>query len=125
MRLLVTGGRHYQDRAFAFWALDCVADLYVVDVLIHGGAEGADRLAAEWATERAIEVSEYPADWAGMGRRAGPMRNWRMLRDGKPDFVVAFEGDKGTEHMCSIAWGARVPIWRPADNGDIPAPNRP
>ena len=45
MRLLVTGGRDYDNR-------DCVRDVLDAlnpDSVIHGGATGADSLASEWA----------------------------------------------------------------------------
>lgn len=40
-------------------------------------------------------VERYPADWERYGKRAGPIRNRKMLDQG-PDLVVAFGGDKGT-----------------------------
>jgi len=41
------------------------------DVIIHGDAQGADRLAKHWAIDRSIPVEAYPADWALHGRSAG------------------------------------------------------
>lgn len=36
-----------------------------------------------------LHVDEYPADWDNHGKRAGPIRNQRML-DQDPDLVIAF-----------------------------------
>jgi len=58
-------------------------------------------------------VSTYPADWAQHGRAAGPIRNQRMLTQGKPDLVVAFhdnlEHSKGTKNMLKQATEKGVP----------------
>ncbi len=78
--------------------------------LIHGGADGADTMAGEWAaTKPEIERYVSKADWAMFGRSAGPIRNAHML-EWKPDLVVAFPGGSGTLDMVSkaIAAGVRV-----------------
>ena len=55
-------------------------------------------------------------DWA-LGRKAGPIRNQRMLDDGKPDLVIAFSGGKGTAGMMAIARRAGVKIIQPVQSG--------
>lgn len=50
------------------------------------------------------------ADWEDLGRKAGPIRNQRMLDDGRPELVVAFPGGPGTAHMCRIAREAGVEV---------------
>lgn len=74
-----------------------------ISVLIHGAARGADTLARDWAHRNGITAEAYPADWARDGKSAGPLRNLRMLADGKPDLVIAFAGGKGTAHMRKVA----------------------
>lgn len=58
-------------------------------VIVHGGASGADRLAGSAAHVLGLVVCEYKADWARLGRSAGPTRNTIMLESGV-DLVVAF-----------------------------------
>lgn len=113
MRLLVCGGRSYDDRERLFAALDLAAAKCGMSTLIHGGARGADRLAGEWAAARRIQETVYPAGWTEFGRRAGPIRNQRMLDDGRPDGVVAFPGGAGTADMIRRANAAGLPVWRP------------
>jgi hypothetical protein len=67
-------------------------------------------LAGAWA---AIEVEVYRADWAKHGRSAGPIRNQRMLSDGKPDKVMAFPGGRGTRGMIALARAAGVEVLEP------------
>jgi len=108
-RVLVCGGRDFNARDFAFACLD--AHAASASVVIHGGARGADTLAGEWAMKRQrVPVIVYHADWNAHGRSAGPIRNAKMLAEGKPDLVIAFPGGKGTAHMVSIARKAGVPV---------------
>jgi hypothetical protein len=53
------------------------------------------------------------AEWESLGRKAGPIRNQRMLTEGKPALVVAFPGGKGTANMVAQAraTNVRVFIW--------------
>jgi len=81
-----------------------------VDHVIVGGAKGADELAEKWARGRAIPVTVYTADWLFHGKAAGPLRNIRMLTDGRPDKVVAFPGGRGTAHMVKIAKDAGIAV---------------
>jgi predicted polyphosphate/ATP-dependent NAD kinase len=116
MRLLVCGGREFNDVNVLQTSLDQVHNRTPVKLLIEGGALGADLLAREWATWNAIPVMTYKADWS-KGRKAGPMRNSRMLEEGKPDLVVAFLGGNGTFDMIRQAKHAGVPVICPHWSG--------
>lgn len=109
MRLLITGGRNFDDRDLMWSTLDRLHAEHHFTLLIHGGARGADRLAGEWARERGVEVLACPADRKRHGRAAGPKQNRQMLAE-KPDLVVAFPGDSGTRHMVLIAEDAGVKV---------------
>lgn len=110
MRLLVCGDRGWTDRDLIMMALSEIKD--EVAVVIEGGANGADSLARDVADELKIPVKEYPADWEKHHRAAGPIRNKRMLIEGKPDMVLAFHDDisrsKGTKSMLNLARAAGV-----------------
>jgi cephalosporin hydroxylase len=111
-RVLVCGGRDYQDRAAVFGVLDGLHRVTPISAVISGMARGADALGAEWAKEQRVELAAYPADWTGHGRSAGPIRNRQMLAEAKPDLVVAFPGGRGTADMISISEKAGVPVVR-------------
>jgi YspA, cpYpsA-related SLOG family len=111
MRIIVCGGRDYQNRTVLFEALDELHTQEGIDLLIHGNARGADQLADRWATERGIPVHSYSPDWS-LGRKAGPLRNQRMIDDSKPDGVVAFCGGRGTDDMIRRAWKAGLKVWQ-------------
>lgn len=99
MRVLVCGGRNYNDQERVFFELDELKPT----LIIHGGASGADYLAAQYAKYRGVGVVEYRADWARHGRAAGPIRNQQMIDLGRPDVVVAFPGGRGTADMIERA----------------------
>jgi hypothetical protein len=46
-----------------------------------------------------IYVKEFPADWETHAKAAGPIRNRRMLEEGKPELVLAFKN--GIDHTLS------------------------
>jgi len=92
MRVLVCGGRAFDDREKLFQSLDRQHAVTPFSLLIEGGARGADQLAMSWAHERGIEHLRFDADWEARGRAAGPIRNQRMLDEGRPDVVIAFPG---------------------------------
>ena len=115
MRVLVTGGRSYENQAVVVEALDRLHRERGITTLIHGAAKGADSLADEWAESRGIEVIACPANWRRYRRAAGTIRNKQMLVEHKPDLVVAFPGSTGTANMISIAEKAGVEVIRTVD----------
>lgn len=119
MRVLVCGGRDFQDYELVKHVLDRLPQ---VTFLIHGDARGADSLAKKWALEDGtIEILSFPADWKRKGRMAGVLRNHDMIVKGHPDLVVAFEGGKGTADMVFRAKQAGVPV-RKIKRGDYLPP---
>jgi len=110
MRVLVCGGRSFNDADLLDEVLMSVYRSSGDLVVIQGGACGADFLAAQWAQARGVPVMSYPAEWHRYGRRAGPVRNQRMLDEGQPDLVLAFPGGRGTADMVARAKKAGTPI---------------
>lgn len=108
MRVLVCGGRDYSDKAFLWNVLDGLGPPEVSEI-VSGMAPGADSIAAEWAERFGFPLHKFPADWS-LGRKAGPIRNQRMLDEGKPDLVVAFPGGRGTADMVRRARQSGVPV---------------
>ncbi len=92
-------------------------------VLIHGDAYGADKISGKIVEsyppdpdtdEAEVQVLKFPANWTKLGRAAGPVRNRQMLREGKPDFVLAFHKNlnesRGTKDMVAVARKAGIPV---------------
>lgn len=122
MRLLVCGGRHFDDWRLFSSAIAKALDWVAVDeddstwlpplgsVIIHGGAKGADALADGWAITHWCGLEVYPADWKKHGKAAGPIRNQRMIDEGKPDAVLAFPGGRGTADLIRRAREAGIKV---------------
>lgn len=110
MRVLVCGGRNYDDVDRVGVVLNKLHDAKGIDVIMQGGARGADEIAAAWGSFNGVPVDTYEADWENQGSFAGPARNKRMLDEGKPDLVIAFPGGKGTANMIRQARKAGVEV---------------
>ncbi len=119
MRILVCGGRDFDDYNLLSRTLHEVVqsavkspqdNIYKDTVIIHGWAKGADTMADKWAFTNNIKIERHAANWSKYGRAAGPIRNKVMLREGKPDLIVAFPGDTGTADMVTQAKAAGVEV---------------
>jgi hypothetical protein len=99
----------------------------MLSTIIQGGADGADRLAAEWGWDHGIPVRTFNPDWEKHGKAGGPVRNQRMIDEGRPEGVVAFPGGKGTADMVQRARAAGLTVWEPVANSEatIAAEKRP
>lgn len=111
-RVLVCGGRDFTDAATVDRVLFELHAENPISVIIHGDYRGADMLAKRWAYRAWIPHLPFPANWKVSGGAAGPIRNSRMLREGKPDLVVAFPGGDGTADMVAKAERAHVEVLR-------------
>ena len=115
--LMVTGSRKHTNRAFIKAVLDSFL-LYAHPnrpYLIEGGAEGTDKIARDWAWANKVPCTTFEADWGRYGRRAGPIRNSRML-DSKPSMMLAFplgsfdeKLSRGTYNAIEIALNRGIP----------------
>ena len=82
-----------------------------VELLLHGGARGADRLIDHAACSLGWAVEVIPAEWGRYGRAAGPLRNGLLLRRALEEatpahtsvLVVAFPGAAGTASLVRQA----------------------
>lgn len=103
---MVCGSRHC-DEALSDLVWNTLCGFIPDDVpcvVIHGAASGVDEQAMIYA--QAMENCKhlpFEADWHTHGRAAGPIRNKRMLDEGKPDVVMAFPGGRGTANMVKLA----------------------
>lgn len=120
-RLIVAGGRDFYDRQRMITAILKLAtnelDRYAVS-LVSGMAQGADKMAYDWAIEMGITVDSFPANWKDLeapgavirqnrfgpyNARAGHDRNQRMAKSAQG--LLAFWDGKstGTKDMIDRA----------------------
>lgn len=100
MIVLVFGGRDYTDWVKAHRVLDEILETVRKKdlIIVQGGADGADKLAKQWAIKSGVHQAEVPALWDTYDKAAGPIRNSAMLLL-RPDRAVAFPGGTGTRDM--------------------------
>ena len=109
MIAIVCGGMDFTDAARMKAVMDKAVHTLGLEIIIEGGAKGADTLAYEWALAAGISIIRVPANWDKHGNAAGPIRNALMLRillGGDKDTkraVFAFPGGAGTKHMVGLA----------------------
>lgn len=116
LRVVVTGGRDYDDRAMVSMCLNRLLD-NGMNALIHGACRtGADQLAEDWFQKHSdkVGIGRFPADWRMYGKMAGPIRNQKILNECKDiNLVLAFPGGRGTADMRARAEAAGIPVVRP------------
>jgi hypothetical protein len=106
---ILYGGRDYRFDTAGHnqrW-LDALRTTYAINLLITGGALGADREGYDWAQDRGVDQLVVPANWTRDGKPAGPIRNKRLVdlaqllsrTSHRPLMGIEFPGGKGTANM--------------------------
>lgn len=82
-----------------------------IDLVVSGGANGADYLGKLFAMRNRLPFREIRADWREYGKRAGFLRNIEIVN--AVDMVFAFwNGDsKGTKHTIDRAHENDIPCY--------------
>ncbi|MDT0608819.1 SLOG family protein [Streptomyces lancefieldiae] len=122
-RVLVTGSRTWPAPEAVWSALNDVRDEALLAdrrlIVVHGACpRGADAQAASWCRIansfiHGVTEEAHPADWQSGGKRAGFIRNARMVKLGA-DVVLAFikDGSRGATHTADLADEAGIPVRR-------------
>lgn len=103
MKLAIIGSRSFNDVAFISSELDKLLDSSNLDLIISGGARGADSIGTEWARSKCIPCKIHLPDWDKYGKGAGFIRNELIINE--CDAVIAFWDGKsrGTLHSINLA----------------------
>lgn len=102
IRVLVAGSRGIRDYDYFCQALSCIK----LDLMRESGcfisgkaSKGPDAMVIRWCKENEILCREYPADWDGLGKRAGYVRNTQMGDVATEAYVFWDCVSPGTRHM--------------------------
>lgn len=115
MRVLISGPRSWKDPIVIKKRLA----LLPPDVTIVVGYDpkrryppGVDKMTYGIAKAWKMDVEPHPADWDGLGKRAGILRNYEMLDYPVPHLVIAFWDGKstGTGHVITTARMRSIPL---------------
>jgi len=118
MRVLICGSRGWKDPT-PISALIAGYDVLAEGkgeklIIIHGDAPGADRLAKRLGKQWGARVIDEPAQWEKYGKRAGFIRNQKMIDDYQPDAIWAFRSygkSNGTDDMITRGEAAGIPTF--------------
>ena len=116
MKVTISGSRSFDDRLL----VDAVVERLVErgDFINVGDARsGVDSMVRSelHAREHLVEDTDYrifEADWTRHGRRAGYLRNERMIRDADRFIAIFSPGQMtpGTKNALEMAWEKGIPI---------------
>jgi len=111
MRIVFTGSRHWKDESIVFECLKKIISMYGKNetTVVVGGAKGLDTIVVNLSRSLGLNVEVFNADWNLYGKKAGPVRNQKMLESGA-DLVIAFpeKESRGTRHMIDISQKAGI-----------------
>lgn len=112
MKLIIAGGRDFEDKAVAAKAfIDFSVEVNVKTLhkvnpfteIVSGGARGADRCGEFIAQFFSLPVKQFIPDWDGLGKKAGHVRN-REMGDYADALLAFWDGQsKGTKGMIDYA----------------------
>jgi len=112
MKIAVVGSREFKDKNFIWNRLS--ERMIMPDTggftVVSGGARGVDTYAENFAKEHNIPTIIFPAQWRKYGKKAGYLRNEKIVAEA--DTIVAFwDGkSKGTKHSIDLAIKAGKPV---------------
>ncbi len=115
MKLAIVGGRDFNNYTLMesiLWDLLRVKGGNTPqDIIISGGATGADFLAKKYAGEESIPYLEFLPDWKKEGKSAGFNRNTKIVNE--CDMVLAFwdGASRGTADTIEKAKRAKKPTF--------------
>lgn len=100
MRLLISGYRYFTNLQTIEAEILKILPKNEKHTIIHGNCQGVDLTADQIAQKNGWERQVFPADWS-IGKKAGPIRNQKMIEEGKPDMALLFmsENSRGTLDM--------------------------
>jgi hypothetical protein len=110
MKLAIVGSRTFNDYELLEKSILDKFDLKNIDLIVSGGAVGADKLGEKFAEKHSIEPLILKPDWNKYGKRAGYERNKDIIKN--CDTVIAFwNGESpGTKHSIDIAKASKKEV---------------
>lgn len=108
MKLAIIGSRGFNDINLLNETLNPL--IFQIELVVSGGAKGADKMGEEWAKRHGIDTLIFQAEWNKYGKSAGFIRNEDIIKNA--DYVIAFwdQKSKGTLHSINLAKELKKPI---------------
>lgn len=112
IRLIIAGSRGISDydlfckvlHKFFWRKLQPVGILWdSVEIVSGAHWEGVDPMGIKYAEDNGIALRKFPADWKGLGLKAGPVRNAEMAKYADVLFLVWDRKSNGSRNMLEQA----------------------
>ncbi len=99
----IIGGRNFNDYEFLRSVMNQLHEKQPIDLVVSGGACGADTLGIQWAKECGIKTKIFLPNWNKFGKSAGFKRNTDIVD--AAHVVVAFwdKKSRGTQDTIKKA----------------------
>ena len=108
MKIGIIGSRGFDN----YELLKVIMNEYIdkVDVIVSGGAKGADKLGERWASENGKSCLLFLPEWNKYGKSAGFIRNKDIVKNS--ELVLAFwDGvSKGTQSSIDLCKKYGIPV---------------
>ena len=106
-RVIVAGGRHYNDYYALRKFCDKVLSRKIASgeevVIVSGHCYGVDLMGERYARDRKLGCEIYEAEWSRYGPAAGPRRN-RQMAERADALIAVWDGEsRGTGNMIAVA----------------------
>ena len=111
MKIAVVGGRDFSDYNFMKMVLDSFHKLFGIDMIISGGATGADEFAYKYAIEKGITFVCYPPDPKDGFPRAYFRRNIGIVNHCEAVIAFPTKNSRGTWHTINKAKQLGKKVW--------------
>lgn len=111
MRVIIAGSRDLEDMGINIVENAVNASGFDVTEVVSGTARGADQMGELWASVEAIPVTQFPANWAKFGKRAGSIRNLKMARNADAVIAIWNGRSKGTKNMIETAETLKLKVY--------------
>lgn len=109
MRTIIAGSREITNPDLVVPLIEAAP--FEITTVLCGMCRGVDMIGRAWAIAKGIPVEEHPADWHGLGSRAGPARNAKMAHVAQALIVVRYERSRGSASMLSLARSYQLKIY--------------
>ncbi len=123
-KILICGSKHWRDTELINSVLQIIVDNPIQTTVIHGGCQGADKIAGFSAKKLGCSIIKVLAEWISYGYTSDSARNEIMLKH-DPDFVIAFHRDikssQETKDTLKKAHKMGIKTYVITDKKDLPS----
>ncbi len=101
MKTVIAGSRTITDYNELLKAIKKIS--WKITKVVSGGARGVDKLGERYAKENNIPLQIYSPNWNEYGKRAGIIRNLKMVEENEALLAVWNGYSSGTRHTIGFA----------------------